>query len=222
MNLKIVISEKAHHKTFDYFKKKGFDIIRFPDQRKPYEAVSHHPDMFMFYDDFLFIEKGIPLEGVKCELLGERYPETVKYNIAKVSNSVICKYDAIDLTIKEHIKKKSYRVVDVKQGYAKCSTAVIGNSIITSDKGIYNACVQEQINSLLVRPGHIELPGLDYGFIGGTCVTFGDTVFFNGEINRHPDYESIKSFIDALNKNIEYINIPLTDIGSLIIIERSE
>ena len=222
LNRKIVISERAHQETFDYFKSKGFELIKFRDQLKPYEGVSHHPDMFMFYDDVLFVEKNISIEGKKCEAIGHKYPETVKFNIAKIGDYIICKYDMISEVIKEHIEHKGYTVINVNQGYSKCSTAIVGDSFITSDKGIYDACRDKNINGLLIRPGYIELPDLDYGFIGGTCVSFDDVVYFNGDVTRHPDYEIIKSFIEKIDKKIEYINIPLTDIGSFIIIERSE
>ena len=222
MKRKIVISEKAHQETFDYFVLKGFEIIKFKDQLKPYKAVSHHPDMFMFFDDKLFVEKDIPLDGIRCESLGVKYPETVKFNLAKIGEFVVCKYDVISEGIKEHLKQKNYTIINVNQGYSKCSTAVIGDAFITSDKGIYDACIKEGIIGLLIRPGYIELPDLDYGFIGGTCVSYDDVVYFNGDITKHPDYEAIKSFITKRNKKIDYINIPLTDVGSFIIIERSE
>ncbi|MBI9015450.1 MAG: hypothetical protein JEZ08_24665 [Clostridiales bacterium] len=222
MKRKIVISEKAHQETFDYFVSKGFEIIKFKDQLKPYKAVSHHPDMFMFYDDKLFVEKNIPLDGIRCGSLGEKYPETVKFNLAKIGEFVVCKYDVVSETIKEHLRQKNYKIINVNQGYSKCSTAIVGNAFITSDKGIYDACIKEGITGLLIRPGSIELPDLDYGFIGGTCVSFDDVVYFNGNITKHPDYESIKSFITKTGKKIDYINIPLTDVGSFIIIERSE
>lgn len=222
MKRKVVISEKAHQETFDYFASMGFEIIKFQDQLKPYKAVSHHPDMFMFYDDKLFVEKDIPLEGIRCESLGIKYPETVKFNLAKIGEFVVCKYEGISEGVKEHLKQKNYQIINVNQGYSKCSTAIIGDAFITSDKGIYEACIKEGIIGLLIRPGYIELPDLDYGFIGGTCVSYDDIVYFNGDITKHPDYEAIESFITKMNKKIEYINIPLTDVGSFIIIERSE
>lgn len=215
------MSEEAYPETVEYFTKKGMEVIKFPRQNKPYEAVCHHPDMFMFYDEKLFVEPSCGVSGVKCELLGEKYPQTIKYNIAKVANSVICKYEDISDTVRAHIESAGYSVINVKQGYSKCSTAIVGHSIITSDKGIYEAC-RSQIDSLLIQSGHIELPGLDHGFIGGTCVSFDDTVFFNGDIEKHPDYARIKGFIEKQNMKIEYLKHPLMDIGSFVIVERSE
>jgi len=222
LNRKIIISEKAHTDTIDYFIKKDFEVVLFKDQLRPYDAVSHHPDMFMFYDEKLFLESDVTLEGITCGPLGNKYPETVKFNIAKVNNHIICKFDSVDETIKRHIKEQAYQIIDVKQGYAKCSTAVINDAIITSDKGIFRACEAENIKSLLIEPGHIVLEGLDHGFIGGSCVCFDETVFFNGDIKKHPDYQRIQAFITSLGKHIDDTKQPLTDIGSFIIIERSE
>ncbi len=220
MKSKIVISESAYTETFNYFHNKGFEVITFKTMNKPYDAVADHPDMFMFYDELLFVERDVTIEGIKCSKLGLKYPDTVKFNLVKVDNKIICKYDLVDESIKQHIKDK-YEIIDVNQGYAKCSTAVINNKIITSDKGIFNAC-KDKLDSLLISPGHIELPGLDYGFIGGTCVCVDDVVFFNGDITKHPDYQQIKTFIEQDKLKIEYVNKPLRDIGSFIIIERSE
>jgi len=218
LSRKIIISQSAYDETFDYFINQGFEVIKFHSMNKPYEAVADHPDMFMVYDDKLFLEGDVKLEGIHCSRLGEKYPETVKYNVAIVGSYAIGKKSALDKTLFKHLEGK-YDFLDVNQGYAKCSTAIIGKKIITSDLSIYKAC-SGKIDALLIDEGHILLPGLNHGFIGGTCVAFDDTVFFNGDITKHINYDAIKAFIDPLR--ISYVDKPLRDIGSFIIIERSD
>lgn len=218
--MKIIISEKAYPETFDYFRDKGFEVIVFQQQNRPYEGVGHHPDMFVFYDEHLFVEKHVSLNGIRCEAMGEKYPDTVKFNIAVTEDYVICKSDAMSRVIKEHVEKTK-EIIHVNQGYAKCATAVIGKAIITSDKGIYKA-TKEKMDVLLIEQGHILLPGFDYGFIGGTCTCFDQTVYFNGDIKKHPNYDKIHDFITNQGYSIDCVNQPLMDIGSMIIIERSE
>lgn len=218
MSRKIIISESAYDETFAYFEDKGFEVIVFKSMEKPYPAVSDHPDMFMVYDEELYLEGDVDLDGIHCSTLGDKYPETVKYNVAIVGHYVICKKDAVDENLLNHLEGK-YQIIDVNQGYSKCATAVVKDKIITSDSGIYKACCGK-IDALLIDEGHILLPGLNHGFIGGTCVCFDDTVFFNGDIRKHKNYDAIKAFIDPMT--IAYVNKPLRDIGSLIIIERSD
>ena len=48
--------------------------------------------------------------------------------------------------------------------------AVVSNkAIITSDKVIAHEAKKVDLDVLLIPPGDIILPGLDYGFIGGCC-----------------------------------------------------
>lgn len=216
---KAYVSVEAYKETIDHLENLNLQVSLFDHQDKPYQAVANHPDMFMFYDDSLFYEGSLRLEGKKCSLLGLAYPETVKFNIAKVGKYIICKWSAIDLTIKDHILKKAYHVIDVKQGYAKCSTAVVGSGIITSDKGIYKACLG-LLDCLLIEPGHIILPGLDYGFIGGCMVTVGDYLVCNGNLSKHPDYEKMLVFIERQGLKLLDTKEPLRDIGSIIIERR--
>ena len=74
---------------------------------------------------------------------------------------------------------------------------------------------------LLIRKGYIELPGVDYGFIGGSSFKYNrNTLVFTGNIKLHPDYESIKSF--AQNHNVELLSLTentMIDIGSIIPID---
>lgn len=222
MKTKIIVSELAKKSLITYFEEKNFEVVLFKDMNKPYKGVSTHPDMFMFYDNKLFLEKDVKLKEiinfVYCEKIGKKYPETIKYNICKIGNYIICKYENISEELKRHFKINDYKIINVKQGYTKCSTAIIDDkSIITSDKGIYLEC-KDKLSVLLIESGHIVLENFDYGFIGGTCVSFGNIVFFNGDISNHPDYVKIKKFIESKNKIIEFMNYPLEDLGSFIII----
>jgi len=216
---KIVVSHKAAKEVVDFFKAHDFQVVAFPSQANIYSAVADHPDMFIFYDGQVFVEGTVDFQGLKCEVLSSGYPNHIKYNIAKVGNRIICKYDSIARELKVHFEQMDYEIIDVKQGYSKCSTAIVDeNTIITSDKGIYNAVIKSGIDALLIAPGHIALEGLDYGFIGGCCVAFDDLVFFSGDISKHPDYKSIETFVHARNKRLEYTDTELRDYGSFIII----
>lgn len=215
--MKVILNTEASEQVKSYLAGR-FTLIEFKGNG-PYKAVENHPDMHLFYDGRLFSDVHYPFETTVVEMLGDSYPDTVKYNLAKVGNYIICKYEQLPIPLKEHFEMKAYEIINVNQGYAKCSTAIIDDySIITSDKGIHEKAIQNQLNSLLIRPGHIKLEGLDYGFIGGCTLSYEDVVFFSGNITQHPDYLMIKEFVEDKDKRIEHTDDELTDLGSFIII----
>ena len=71
----------------------------------------------------------------------------------------------------------------------------------------------------MISQGNIELDGYDYGFIGGAGGRIDDnTVIFFGNIEKHPDYISIKEFCAKHSVTIKCLckNMPLTDIGGIV------
>ena len=110
-------------------------------------------------------------------------------------------------------------MINVKQGYCKCSICIVDdNSIITSDEGIYKEVIKYGIDCLLIQKGHIDLFELDYGFIGGCSGLISDkTLMFFGDIKKHPDYNKINTFVSSKNKTIISLSDEnLLDLGSLI------
>ena len=108
--------------------------------------------------------------------------------------------------------------MNVKQGYACCSIVPVDeDSIITADRGIARAAEAAGIRVLTVEAGHVELPGYDTGFLGGTSGRVGDEIIFNGDLSAHPDFEAIRDFIGSRGLKIKYFeSYPLRDIGSII------
>ena len=92
--------------------------------------------------------------------------------------------------------------------------------IITSDENIRQVWEKNGGIALLVRPGHIRLPGYKTGFIGGASGVTGKTVFFVGSLKGHPDGAAIRDFVRDRGKNIiELYDGPLYDIGTLYLFE---
>lgn len=217
--MQVILSKDASKKVQGYFKRKGLDLILFEGDG-PYHAVKNHPDMHLFLDDILYGDKDYGYNKV-LEALGDKYPETVKYNIAKVGGFIFCKEDVVPNSLLKQLKSK-YQVIPVKQGYAKCSIGIIDHrSIITADKGIHTAAIKHDLDSLLIGPGHIQLEGLEYGFIGGTLVGLNDEIFFSGDVRLHPDYHRIRDFIESRKLKLVYTDEPLTDLGSFILLGES-
>lgn len=233
-NIKAVIVDgRISSRAENTLKRLGLDVIKTIRHPGLYDAVSYHPDMVicavdesnMVVEPSMFDYFNRALDGFRVNLikgrsqLSSNYPQNIAYNIAMVGNSAIMYSKYSDAVAIGEINRRQIGIVNVRQGYAKCSTAVINdNAIITSDKGIAKAAGACGIDVLLISPGHIRLKGFEYGFIGGCCGRLGErTVLFSGDPCTHPDWPYIKDFLNGYHiEEIILDNGPLADIGSII------
>ncbi|MGN0539421.1 MAG: DUF6873 family GME fold protein [Candidatus Fimenecus sp.] len=153
------------------------------------------------------------------------YPKDCSLNCADIGDFLICNESITDKTIIANAVETGKTVINVKQGYAKCSVCIADrNTIITDDASIYKSVSSyPEIKALFVEKGSVRLKNCNYGFIGGCTGLIGNKkLFFNGNLSTHSDYTRIISFLDK--NNIKYFDIknkPLTDIGSILpIIEK--
>ncbi len=156
--------------------------------------------------DFSLADKNI--------ILSDGYPNDVTLNACIIDNKVICGKTNIHKSF-----KTDREIIEVNQGYAKCSVCVVDdNSLITDDVSIYKACKAYGFDVLLVSKGDVILDGFDYGFIGGCCGKISyDTLAFCGNLNTHSDASDIKSFLS--HRSVYPLSLGsgnLTDIGSLL------
>lgn len=147
------------------------------------------------------------------------YPGDAQLNICICGKRAICNSSVVPNNIDEYFTNAGYEAINVRQGYARCSVCVVDeNAVITADRGIGAAVRSADMDVLLISPGHIELPGYDYGFIGGASFKLSkDKMAFTGSLDAHPDKEKILAFLEL--HNIEPIFLtdkPAFDIGSAI------
>ena len=148
------------------------------------------------------------------------YPNDCALNCADIGDFIICNEKIANPAILSFAKTNGKTVVNVRQGYSKCSVCICGhNIIITDDLSVYRAVSQyPKIKALFVEKGSVTLKGRDYGFIGGCTGLIGRSkLFFNGDLSFHSDCKKIIGFLKY--NDISYIEIknkPLTDVGSII------
>ena len=86
------------------------------------------------------------------------------------------------------------------------------------DEGISRAALSLGLDVLKITPGYIELPGYEYGFIGGCCGKISkNELAFTGKLDGHPDREKILAFL--AEKRISPVFLtdgPLFDAGGII------
>lgn len=147
----------------------------------------------------------------------EPYPNDILYNAAVVGKFIFCRADKTDKILLETAEKCGYRIVNVNQGYAGCSTLPVTESaLITSDSGIYSAALKVGIDALSVSNDGVLLDGYPHGFIGGTGGLFENKLVFCGDISAHRDFEKIKIFCEKHSVEIYFTPEPLYDFGSLL------
>ena len=221
------IDDNALKNVFDELAIKVVNVTENPLLDQP---VSKHADILANYvGKFTFLVDKNQIEfcnfiekndgkSVFVENIESPYPNDCLLNFVDIGNYIICNKSILTEQIVKYLPKKE--IIDVKQGYSKCSVCICKrNTIITDDISIYNAVSQyNSINALLIEKGSIRINKYDYGFIGGCCgLVDKDLLLFNGDLSTHTDFDKIIKFL--YDNNIKYIDIkdkPLTDIGSII------
>ncbi len=157
--------------------------------------------------------------------IGIKYPENVRLNCLYLGGRLYAKHSATDSAVLDYCRRNDIPTVNVNQGYTRCSTLIVADcAAITADKSVEKALKDNGAEVLLISPGHILLEGFDYGFIGGAGFSDNGTVYFFGNIKKHPDYEKIKVFCEKHHAHIKILcaELPLTDLGGVVIINESD
>ena len=230
-NVKVVAMTNYNKQLIHILKEYNIEIINSENISCLLPFEQYHTDLqFLHYNkDTVFVLKECTSlkENLKKYFLNvieisknidKDYPNNVMLNCVVLNDKLICNKKTIANEVLQMAIKDNLKIINVNQGYTKCSTCIVNeNAIITSDKSIYKSC-RNEMNVLLIRQGYIKLSGTDYGFIGGSSFKYNrNTLVFTGNIKLHPDYENIKSF--AQNHNVELFSLTenaIIDIGSII------
>lgn len=213
--------------------KLGFTVLAVPPSGILYEAVCGHPDMLLniihkntimvhsdMQIDFIDKLKNFNIDIVVSQSsLQKNYPYNVLLNAVNLDNLFMHNVKYTDAELLNLVRNK--KIKNVNQGYTKCSTAVISSTaIMTSDKGIALSAQEESLDVLLLPPGDISLPGLDYGFIGGCCgLLEAGLLAFYGNLNYYTYGKEIMNFLKKHNVEAAFLRQgKLIDRGSIFTI----
>ncbi len=219
----------------EFFSGNGYQIRLVRTSGIVQEPVSCHPDMFMCclrpdgngqivfcpdIADVIRTDSDSALSSFQPgnSSLRKEYPYDIAYNAACTGRYFIHNLRYTDPVLLSLARRSGMKLVDVRQGYAKCSTVIVDErSVITYDHGLAESCRKAGMDVLMVSPGHVLLAGYNTGFIGGTSGRVGDTIYFNGDLTAHPDAGRIAAFIVDRGIKVRWFgDRPLTDIGSII------
>ena len=229
--VKLCVVAKGQNKIKISLENLGIKVIECDGTEKLDYPIRNHPDINLFHlggeniicdrnnTDLInkIAEENFNIIKSQSEV-SSPYPNDVSLNIMILNNKLWCGKNADDYIIKYAAESKIQPIL-LNQGYVKCTTCIVNEiSVITSDKGTAEMFKANGLDVLLINHGEIDLPGYDYGFIGGCCGLIDkNTLAFTGDISRHTDFEKIKAFLSE--RGVKYISLTnerLIDIGSII------
>ncbi len=210
-------------------KERGVDVLTAAPSPSLPAPVRHHADMLCCHaagnivvtaDEQLCAR--LAVYGVKALLTdppGGEFPLDCSLNCLSIGNYAVGRQASLDRNLLRVLEEDGRELIDVRQGYARCSVAVVDeHSVITADRGIEKAMSSRGFEVLLITPGHIFLEGYDTGFIGGCCGKISaDRMLFCGDPMTHPDGERIIRFLSEKGVAAESSGGGLlTDFGGFI------
>ena len=175
------------------------------------------PECFEYYEKTLSPYGFNVICGEKHLLCN--YPYDCAYNVGIVGKKCFLNKSVCDSVLYDILKREDFDIIDVKQGYTKCSICPIDeNSFITGDKGIYKKAVKIGMDVLLIRNDGVFLKDYPNGFFGGCCGMKNENeLLINGDIDTLLSGQDIKDFLKRKNIKIRALKKGrVTDIGSVI------
>lgn len=227
----VIVDYRIDQKEKNALIQNGYNVLTVPRCECVYNAISGHPDiqLCMVNSNTIIVHKDMPYEFInklkKLGLnviksknsIGNKYPYDIILNAVNSKDFFIHNIKYTDDNLYKEIFHKC--LINIKQGYTKCSTAVISSkAIITNDIGISQAAIKSGLDVLYLPKGDIELTDFDYGFIGGTCGLLDNNIIaFYGNLKYYKYGSEVLSFIKKYNLTPIYLrNEKLIDRGSII------
>lgn len=225
----VLVAENFPEEAAEKLKKYG-KVVRTKANTRVLKGLDTHPDIlvhplpsgdlvvdrdnFDYYKE-IFGDKNIIPSHTS---LSAKYPSDILLNAFAFKNFFIHNLKHTDQVILDYYKNRDYDLVNIKQGYAKCSCLVTEDFVIISDGGIYES-LKGLIPIYKIDHGQIKLQNFNYGFIGGATGVLGKKIFFTGDFSHHSSYEEILKIISNYDYEIEILSKdPIEDYGSIYFI----
>lgn len=225
----LLIGERYRPRLQEPLCARGTDVLWLPDNPDIDPRLAGHADLCVYRasDRTVFCAQGIydhfvnyvTNRGYELRVIGQqgsKYPADAGLCLCAVGHNVIYNERTADPAVLPYL---SGTLVDVPQGYTKCSVCVVSDdAIITADDVIARRAASAGLDVLKISPGHIVLEGFDTGFIGGASFLIADrTLVFTGTLDMHPDADAIDRFLAKHGVRAVYLtDEPVFDIGGAV------
>ena len=225
-----IVDRNMRQSCIENLKKIESEIFFSKDCEWVYKPVNTHPDLQIHFADkdlafvppelFEYYRSILP-DYIKIKIgnksLGGTYPDNVAYNIARVGEYVVANVKYADENILDYYRDNNFKIINIRQGYAKCNICTDGKSVVTEDEGIYKKLTENGIETMLISAGGVKLENFPYGFIGGASGYAQNKILFCG------DADGGNEISEFFNKNsTEILSLDkenLTDYGSVLYFE---
>lgn len=237
--LNLIVDYKTSEKEVNRLLSFGFNLVPTDRVSSLYEAIDGHPDMqFFAINEKIIAHKDISKnQGELLHKLGASvtlgnsslslpYPHNIPYNALLAPDLLMHKLDATDQVILKEIKElqksKEIKLINVRQGYSRCSCAYIGNnSFITEDIVMADHLLSLGKNVFYQKHSNVYLEGFDFGFIGGAVSLISiegeELVLISGSLDSYSYGKELKIFLSQRNIRYECIcGGTLMDRGTII------
>lgn len=224
----LIISHKSTEEFKKFLNDNKLEFIETIDNPNLDLRIADHPDLSIFAlsEDNILVDTSVidyyrnkisDKNLIPGDRVNGKYPYDAIYNVYKGSDFYIHN-DFTEKSIDNFMKNSAYQHIFVNQGYTRCSVVPMGDKILTADYGIYKA-LKDKIEVILLNQENIPLDGFDYGFLGGTCGFFDDTLIFNGNVEKLASFEIIKNEANASKIKLLYPgSCDLVDTGSILFV----
>lgn len=235
--MQVIIDERIAENIEKYFSDLDYELIKVKKHDQVYNEISSHTDIFCTkIDDTVIYEKNAISSKINSKYIckyGDNvensYPKVAAYNVCIIDNYAIHNLAITDKKILEILNSKKYNLINVKQGYSRCSILPLNNKCcITSDKGIYNELIKNNFDVLYIDPSELDIKLFSSdkvyskmsGFIGGCSTVMGDIVIFFGDLDKFKCKEKLVNYINSKGfKAKDFKNMDVIDYGSCIFLD---
>lgn len=229
--VKTVIAGGLSEETQKSLNKYGVEVIKIRTANTVDSRISSHADLVFLSlggdnsaiaKEADYLTQTSPINGmniIKSDiLLSDKYPYDCPLNCVIIGKYMICNVDTARKDVLEYCRRNSFEILNVKQGYTKCSVVPVSeNAVITDDISIYKGC-KDRLDVLFVDKGFVRLDGFEYGFIGGSAGKLGRNLLaFTGRIYDDLIRNKIENFCLLHNVQCVYLSDEkIYDVGSII------
>lgn len=232
----LIIDNRMRVAEKGYLRNIGYEIIELTKQENVYDEISSHVDIFFTkLNDKIVIEPTIYYlyrEYIPNVIKGNlyvrgEYPFDILYNVCQIGKNVVHNFKYTDPNVLTVIKNEKLNMININQGYSKCSIAVVDdNSAIVTDHNIAIILKKSNIDILELKED-IDIKLLKSknshskmnGFIGGATARVDNKFIVFGDTQKIDKEEKIKKFVESKGlKLVDFKGMDVIDYGGILII----
>jgi len=227
-----IVSKNLSKKSQSQLEKYVDEIFIIDNYEFISDSVGLHPDIhFSYIDGILFynpvFEKLVEKIKLKYSISAQAgssfakspYPFDAGYNVLVNQKWAFHNFKYTDPILLKYLKKTKRKLISVNQGYSNCSSVLLDNFLVSSDRGMIKIATSAGLDSLYIDNSQIKLKDYKKGFIGGCVGQWQNKIFINGNVNLYDWGNTFINKCHKLGKDCVFLQENyLEDVGSILFI----